>query len=299
MKVFLTGASGYIGGSLAKRLIENGHSVLGLVRSKEKADQLQRLGIDPVLGSLDDSNIVTEAARAADAVINAASSDHRPVVETVLKALAGTGKPFIQTSGSSIVCDDARGESENSQVFTGDTPFDPIPQKAARVAIDRLVRKSGIESGIRAVVICPTLVFGQGHGLHKESVQIPRLVEQSRKRGVGVHIGQGVNIWSNVFIDDVVDLFVLALEKAPTGSFFFAENGEQTFQKIAEAISKNLGFGGKTEPWDINEAMAELGDELVRFGLGSNSRVRALNARRLLGWKPSGASVLEAVEKNV
>ncbi len=117
MKVFLTGASGYIGGSLAKRLIENGHSVLGLVRSKEKADQLQRLGIDPVLGSLDDSNIVTEAARAADAVINAASSDHRPVVETVLKALAGTGKPFIQTSGSSIVCDDARGESENSQVF--------------------------------------------------------------------------------------------------------------------------------------------------------------------------------------
>jgi uncharacterized protein YbjT (DUF2867 family) len=99
--------------------LENGHSVLGLVRSKEKADQLQRLGIDPVLGSLDDSNIVTEAARAADAVINAASSDHRPVVETVLKALAGTGKPFIQTSGSSIVCDDARGESENSQVFTG------------------------------------------------------------------------------------------------------------------------------------------------------------------------------------
>ena len=167
------------------------------------------------------------------------------------------------------------------------------------MAIDRLVRKSGIELGIRAVVICPTLVFGQGHGLHKGSVQIPRLVEQSRKRGVGVHIGQGVNIWSNVFIDDVVDLFVLALEKAPTGSFFFAENGEQTFKKIAEAISKNLGFGGKTEPWDINEAMAELGDELARFGLGSNSRVRALNARRLLGWKPSGASVLEAVEKNV
>jgi nucleoside-diphosphate-sugar epimerase len=189
MKIFLTGASGYIGGSLAKKLIENGHSVLGLVRSRGKADQLQKLGLDPILGSLDDSDIVTEVAREANAVINAANSDHRPIVETVLKVLAGTGKPFVQTSGSSIACDDARGDSESSRVFTDDAPFDPIPQKAARVAIDKLVRKSGIELGIRAIVICPTLVFGQGHGLHEESVQIPRLVEQSRKRGAGVHIG--------------------------------------------------------------------------------------------------------------
>ncbi|SRR6266436_2042656 len=102
MKIFLTGASGYIGGSLAKKLIENGHSVLGLVRSQGKADQLQKLGLDPILGSLDDSDIVTEVAREADAVINAANSDHRPIVETVLKVLAGTGKPFVQTSGSSM-----------------------------------------------------------------------------------------------------------------------------------------------------------------------------------------------------
>ncbi len=156
MKIFLTGASGYIGGSLAKKLIENGHSVLGLVRSQGKADQLQKLGLDPILGSLDDSDIVTEVAREADAVINAANSDHRPIVEAVLKVLAGTGKPFVQTGGSSIVCDDACGDSESSRVFTDDTPFDPIPQKAARVAIDKLVRKSGIELGIRAIVICPS-----------------------------------------------------------------------------------------------------------------------------------------------
>ena len=299
MKIFLTGASGYIGGSLAKKLIENGHEVFGLVRSKEKSTQLQTLGVNPILGSLDDSQIVGEAARAADGVINAANSDHRPIVETVLKVLAGTGKPFIQTSGSSIVCDDAQGESENPLVFTDDTPFDPIPQKAARVAIDKLVRKSGIELGIRSIVICPTLVFGRGHGLHKESVQIPRLVEQSRKRGAGVHIGQGLNVWSNVFIDDVVGLFVLALEKAPTGSFFFAENGEQSFKNIAESVSRNLGFGGRTESWDINEAARELGDELARFALASNSRVRAINARRLLGWKPSGPPVLEAIEHNL
>jgi nucleoside-diphosphate-sugar epimerase len=299
MKIFLTGASGYIGGSLAKKLIENDHEILGLVRSKAKATRLEELGVKPILGSLDDSGILGEAVREADAVINAASSDHRPVVETVLKVLAGTGRPFIQTSGSSIVCDDARGETEGSRIFTDDTPFDPIPQKAARVAIDRLVRKSGIELGIRTVVICPTLVFGRGHGLHAESVQVPRLVEQSRKRGVGVHIGQGRNVWSNVFIDDVVDLFLLALEKAPTGSLFFAENGEESFKKIAESISKNLGFGGGTEPWDIDEAVAELGEELARFALASNSRVRAVNARRLLGWQPRGPSLLQAIENSL
>lgn len=88
MKIFLTGASGYIGGSLAKKLIENGHSVLGLVRSRGKADQLQKLGLDPILGSLDDSDIVTEVAREANAVINAANSDHRPIVETVPQLLS-------------------------------------------------------------------------------------------------------------------------------------------------------------------------------------------------------------------
>jgi uncharacterized protein YbjT (DUF2867 family) len=85
MKIFLTGASGYIGGSLAKKLIENNHEVLGLVRSKEKATRLAELGVKPILGSLDDSDILSETVRAADAVINAASSDHRPVVETMLK----------------------------------------------------------------------------------------------------------------------------------------------------------------------------------------------------------------------
>jgi nucleoside-diphosphate-sugar epimerase len=299
MKIFLTGASGYIGGSLAKKLIEHGHEVLGLVRSKEKSTQLRELGVKPILGSLADSQIVGNAVREADGVINAANSDHRPVVETVLEVLAGTGKPFIQTSGSSIVCDDARGESERSEVFTDDTPFNPIPEKAARVAIDKLVRKSGIELGIRSIVICPTLVYGRGHGLHKESVQVPRLFEQSRKRQAGVHVGQGLNVWSTVFIDDLVDLFVLALEKAPTGSFFFAESGEQSFKNIAESISRNLGFGGRTESWDINQAVRALGDELARFALASNSRVRAINARRLLGWKPSGPPVLEAIEHNL
>jgi nucleoside-diphosphate-sugar epimerase len=90
------------------------------------------------------------------------------------------------------------------------------------------------------MVICPTMIYGKGSGLHSESIQVPRLISKSRERGAGVHIGRGLNIWSNVFIDEVVDLFILALDRAPSGSFFFAENDGESFLHIASAISRQL-----------------------------------------------------------
>ena len=298
MKIFLTGATGYIGGSLANRLIREGRQVYGLVRSKEKAQLLEKEGVHPVLGSLDDGDVLADSARAADAVINAASSDHRPGVETLVWALAGSEKALIHTSGSSIVCDDARGEFESPKIYNDDSYVVPIPVREDRVAIDRFVRSAGVNQGIRAIVICPPTIYGQGRGLQKDSDQIPKLTKKSKESGAGAYVGKGVNRWSNVYIDDLVDLYLLALEKAPSGSFFFAENGEESYQKIAESISKSLGFGGRTQSWPANEAIAEYGD-WARFALGSNSRVRAVNARRLLGWKPSGPTLLEAIEKEI
>jgi nucleoside-diphosphate-sugar epimerase len=142
------------------------------------------------------------------------------------------------------------------------------------------------------------MIYGNGRGLRKDSDQIPKLIKRSKERGAGVYIGRGLNRWSNVYIDDIVDLYLLALEKAPSGSFFFAENGEEALGKIAESVSKRLGVGGRTESWSADEAIAEYGD-WARFALASNSRVRAINARRLLGWTPSGPTVLEAVENHL
>jgi nucleoside-diphosphate-sugar epimerase len=295
VKVFLTGATGFIGGSLAQRLVGNGHEVHGLVRSRDRARLLQESGISPVLGSLDDDLIIAESARQADAVLNAASSDHRRSIETLIEVLAGTEKPLIHTSGSSIVCDDARGEYEGARIYDDDSFLDPLPIRQDRVAIDRLVRTAGISLGVRAVVICPSMTYGTGRGLQKESDQIPKLVKRSKERGAGVYIGQGLNRWSNVHIDDLVDLYLLALEKAPGGSFFFAESAEATLKQIAEWISNSLRFGGKTESWKANEAIAEYGD-WARFALGSNSRVRATNARRLLHWCPTGPSLQESIQ---
>src|SRR5882724_4914144 len=132
MKVFCTGASGYIGGSVAAHLVAAGHQVTGLVRSQEKADSVRALGIQPLLGTLDDGERQARAAQAADVVVNAASADHKGAVAALLGALAGSGKPFIHTSGSSIIGTRSRGQRSDA-VFDEDTPFTPSPARAARV----------------------------------------------------------------------------------------------------------------------------------------------------------------------
>ncbi|XIA66950.1 NAD(P)H-binding protein [Bradyrhizobium sp. TZ2] len=114
MKIFCTGASGYIGGSVAGHLVAAGHQVTGLVRSPEKADAVRARGIQPLLGTLDDGERLAQAAQAADIVVNAASADHRGAVVAMLDALTGSGKPLIHTSGSSIVGTRAGGQRSDA-----------------------------------------------------------------------------------------------------------------------------------------------------------------------------------------
>ena len=181
MNIFLTGASGFIGGTVALRLKASGHRIRGLVRSPEKAARLQALGIKPVLGDLSDTALLAQEAKAADAVVNAASSDDRSAVDAFLDALAGSGKPFLHTSGTSVVADDAQGDRASDRIYDEDTPIEPVPGKAARVAIDRLIIDAA-GGGLRSVVLCNSLIYGTGRGLHPDSVQIPALVAQAADR---------------------------------------------------------------------------------------------------------------------
>ena len=294
MKIFVTGATGYIGGTVARRLIAAGHVVEGLVRTEEGARQVGVLGMVPLLGTLADRALLEAAARRADAVVNTANSDNRDVIEAVLPALAGSGKAFIQTSGSSIVGDKAAGEPSD-KIYDETTPVHPLPEKAPRVAInDAVLAAAG--QGVRAIVLCPSLIYGKGSGVHVESVQVPRLIALAKASGVARHIGRGENIWSNVHIDDLAELFLLALAKAPAGSFFYAENGEASMKATAQAISRMLGMGGRTEAWPLDEAAKAWGRESAEFTFASNSRVRAAAARRLLSWQPRGVTLLDDIE---
>jgi nucleoside-diphosphate-sugar epimerase len=291
MKVLITGATGYIGGSVAERLVELGHEVSGLVRSANKIPLLKEHGIESILGTLDDSEILARAADTADAVIHAASADHPASVVTLVSALERTGKTLICTTGSGIVADSAAGEYASAVVVTDDTYFEPVAFHRPRVAMNRFVRQAAIDKGIRSIVICPSMIYGTGRGLQPDSDQLPKLMAVSKQMGAGVYFGKGLNRYSNVHIDDLVDLYVLALEKAPGGSFFCVENGDASFKEIAELISRALGFGGKTVSLSIEDLVRQYGDA-GRYGVTSNSLVSAVNAGRL-GWSPKAPSLVE------
>ncbi len=294
MNVFVTGAAGYIGGSVAARLIAEGHRVRGLVRSEQRAAQARERGIEPILGTLDDGPVLTEAARAADAVIDAANAYHPASTDVLLSALTGSGKVFLRTSGTSIVGTRAGGERVED-VFDEDTPFTPSPSRAPRVALDQKVLAAA--GDLRPVVIAPSLIYGRGHGVNPDSIQVPWLIALAKKHGVPKHIGPGANLWSNVHIDDLVELYLLALARAPAGAIYFAENGENSMGEVCAAIGRTLGQDGRGESMTLEEAAAEWGEGPANDTMGSNSRVRAVRGRQELGWAPSAPSLLEEIER--
>jgi nucleoside-diphosphate-sugar epimerase len=294
VNVLIIGASGYIGGSIAARLLAAGHGVIAQVRSEDNAAKLRALGMEAVMATLTQLSTIAAAAQRADAVINAADADNSLLAHAVLDAIAGSGKCFIQTSGSSVIADRALGEASHA-VFTEDTPVTPLPERLMRAAIDTEVLK-GAQRGVRSVVIRPALIYGRGRGLKRDSVQIPKLIALAKENGAPRHVGRGLNVWSHVHLDDVVELYLLALADAPAGSLFYAENGEASWKEMAAAVGRMLGLGSAPMDWPIEDALAVLGIGAVT-SYGSNSRVRADKARRMLGWAPKGPSLFDDIER--
>jgi len=288
MNVFLTGATGYIGKAVAEALTAAGHSVTGLVRPERDARPLAELGIRPFPGRLQNPDAVAAEAARADAVIhtafdwteNGALADEA-FIEAVLAALAGSSKAFIYTSGVWVMGNTKKDADEES-------PVDPPPIAASRLGVERKVIEAAA-LGIRSVVIRPATVYGRGGGLAMQ------FLKSARETGTAIVPGTGENYWTFVHVDDLADLYVLALDAAP-GSLFVAASGTPLrLNELARAASEAAGAEGRTQSWVTDEALLVFGPAVQ--GLLLDQRVSGRKAERVLGWKPKAPSVLEELRR--
>ena len=164
----------------------------------------------------------------------------------------------------------------------------------ARAALNRDILAS-TSQGVHPVIVCPSLIYGRGAGVKTHSMQVPWLIDLARSRGVPAHVGPGENIWSHVHIDDLTRLYLLALEAAPAGAFYFAEHGEASMRSVCVAIGQMLGQSDAPEPMTATEAAAVWGEGPANDTMASNSRVRAERARKELNWQPSGPALLDEI----
>ena len=297
MMVFLTGATGYFGGTIAQKLIQAGHDVVGLIREGGRAtgEEMKTRGIKPVIGTLDDLDVLAEQAAAADVIINTANVDHRPSVDVFLKAIEDKMKMLVQTGGSAIVADCAEGEPSD-KIYDESSPISPLPLRVDRNQTKDDVLAAGAR-GLRAVVVAPPMVYGGGLGVNSESIQIPMMINVAKKYGAARYVGKGANRWSNCHIEDLADMYMLAMEKGVPGGYYYAENGEEDMKTICQSISKMLGYGDKIQSIGIEQAREDYGTVPADYSFGSNSRVRGVRAREELGWAPHQPSLLEEIER--
>jgi nucleoside-diphosphate-sugar epimerase len=282
MRVFLTGATGYVGSAVAGALARDGHTVLALARSDAAAARLEAEGYRVHRGDLADPASLAAGARGADAVIHAGATGgaamaetDRAAVEAMLGALEGSGNPFVYTSGTWV------HGSTGGRVADEDAPFDPAaPLVAWRPAVERRVREA---DGVRGVVVRPTVVFGRGGGTPAT------LARAARDRGVVRYVGDGVQRWSAVHVDDLADLYLRALG-AEAGSVFVAAHGAaHTAREVAEAAA--APWGARVEPWPLEEARARLGP--FADALALDQQFSGERARAVLGWDPRRPSLME------
>jgi nucleoside-diphosphate-sugar epimerase len=302
MRVFVTGASGWIGSAVVPELIGAGHEVTGLARSDASAAVLGTAGAKAQRGTLDDLDTLRDAAAASDGVIHlafkhdiafsgdfqgAADADRR-AVETFGEALAGSDRPFVIASGTLGL---APGRVANERDGHGPDPAVAhlIGGAQTRMANAELTLSLASRSVRSSVVRLPPTVHGEGdHGF------MATLVGIARDKGVSGYIGDGSNRWPAVHRLDAAPLFRLALEKAPAGSVLHAVAEEGVpIRAIAEVIGRHLDLPVvATPPEDAGEHFAWLAGFL-----GVDSPASSALTRELVGWQPTHPGLIDDLDQ--
>jgi nucleoside-diphosphate-sugar epimerase len=294
MKLFMIGASGYIGSVVAERLQADGHVITGLARSADAAAQLAAAGIEPVRGALGDFDVLAEQARKADGVVQIATGGFlvqalESVNETVgasdvlMEALVGTEKPYVLTGGTGAYID--TGIAFPERVVT---EADPISPPHFYAHLGDILRKVAATDAVRSIVLMPGQVYGRGGGYIGP---IARLFNGVRKHGVVYAVGPGTNGTTFVHVDDLADLFAFALRATDTRGSFIAATDTVTAIDIARAVSRAAGLGGEVKFVDYPR-MRELNGRANELDFWVNCRASSQKARDVLGWQPHRLGVI-------
>jgi nucleoside-diphosphate-sugar epimerase len=278
MRIFVTGATGFIGSAIVEELINAGHQVLGLARSDAGAKSLIKAGAEVHRGSLEDLESLRSGAASADGVIHtafthdfsnygpAAEADRR-AIETLGGALAGSARPLIITSGTLLA------QRKGALATEEDAPNPSFPRKSEEAALALAAR------GVRASVLrLPPSVHGNGdHGF------VPRLISIAREKGVSAYVGDGLNRWPAVHQLDAAHLYRLALEKGTAKATYHgvADEGVPT-RELAEVIGDHLNLPVVSKPRE--EAAAHFGWIAHFFGI--DGPASSAQTQQRLGWRP-------------
>jgi nucleoside-diphosphate-sugar epimerase len=280
VKVFLTGATGFIGSSVLRALLAAGDEVVALVRSQASADIVAGLGATPLRGNLTDLDVVATAAAASEGVIHTASPGDATsadvegaFVDAVLGALVGTDIPFVTTGGVWVFGSGAD--------LTETSPWNPPALTAWRGELEARVRASGVKT----TIIAPALVFGAG------GTGIPSLLVPD-DAGVVKLVGDGHQHWSTVSVEDLGDLYVLALANAAQDGYYVGSSGQcPTVLEIAVAAA----HGATVVPESVDESRARFGAYFAD-ALLLDQQASGAAARQDLGWAPHRPSLLSELE---
>ncbi|MGA0563724.1 SDR family oxidoreductase [Ancylobacter sp. VNQ12] len=292
MRVFVTGATGFVGSAVTAELLANGHRVLGLARSDRGADQLRRVGAEILRGALEAPATLEQGARTCDAIIHTgfihdfsrfaeSCAIDRAAIETLGAAIEGTSKPLIVTSGLASLDAAGRVALEADAARPPSHAYPRASEAAARALAER-----GIHAGIMRL---PPSVHGEGdHGF------VPMLIDMARQKGLSAYIGEGSNVWPAVHVKDAASAFRLAVEHGPgSGTFHAVAEQGIAFREIAQAIAAGLGIPC------VSLTPAEAGDHFGWFSgfAALDQAASSQQTRALLGWVATGPDLLTDIRE--
>lgn len=328
-RIFVTGATGYIGGDTLFALSEKHpeYEIVALVRTEEKAEQVKAAfpNVKTVLGDLDNAAVLEEQAAQAHVVIHTAdASDHEGAAKSIAKGLAAghtEQEPgfWLHTSGTGILCwetmrdDNKLGEWSEREYndWTAVHDLTGLPEDAFHKNVDDVVLTSG-SNAVKTAILCPPTIYGRGRGpSHTRSRQAYELAHLILNGEYIPIIGQGKARWNSIHVADLANLFVLLTEAAVNGNtdsqlwndkgYYLVENGEHLWSDLARLMGKRafeLGLVSKElqeKSLGKDKAIDQAGFEAVSWGF--NSRGKAQRAGKLLGWKATHPSIEDCVDE--